>query len=61
MMAQKNVQELREAARRYCDMCANGCDTEIEEFMLLAGEFEREAKSHEVRQNSDRAVDRLAP
>jgi hypothetical protein len=35
-------------------MCANGCNTEIEEFMLLASEFEREAKSLEVRQNTDR-------
>jgi hypothetical protein len=59
-MAQKNAQELRETARRYRDMCANGCNTEIEEFMLLASEFEREAKSLEVRQNTDR-LDRLAP
>jgi hypothetical protein len=54
-MAQKNVQELRETARKYRDMCANGCNNEIEEFMLLAGEFEREAKSLEERQNSDMA------
>jgi hypothetical protein len=60
-MAQKNVQELRETARKYREMCANGCDTELEEFKLLAGEFEREAKSLEVRQNSDGAVDCLAP
>lgn len=59
-MAQKNVQELRETARKYREMCANGCDTELEEFRFLADEFEREAKSVETRQNSDWAVDRLA-
>jgi hypothetical protein len=61
-MAIKNAQQLREAAKIYRGMCARDGDPALKAaLMLLADDFEREAKILDARQNSDGTVDPLAP